>query len=362
MFFNPNKKRRTGMSEEKQNAHINLSGDHVRKTINTLLEEKKVSSRQGELIWWLFAHIKGQDISISEAARRIGIDGGTISKTLHGKYTASYDGICDKIENFKMLMEERRNSPKNIFVMTEVAEIVHDVCHSATVTNSIAFIFGNSHIGKTIALEKYAEQNKSKSVHYVRLPASAGVQLTAQEIASACYISPKGCFSHLRERILKGLNENSTLIIDELHQALISYQKSSAIKVFEFLREIHDRTKCGMILCGTHVLRTEIEAGKLAPMLDQLRQRGIIWANLPSKVCQADIAELAKAYGLEAPKRGEMEYTLSHDIVTKNSIGRYVKFLDAAGKRAAKLHQPISWKHFIDAHGIINKYGLRNGQ
>lgn len=349
------------MSEGNPNSSVNLSGDHVKKTIAGLTEAGKITPEQGELIFWLFAYVKGRDLSFKQAADQLKVDGSTVSRVLHGTYGnggAKYDNICNKIENFKKLTEERAAAQKDIYVQTQVADIAHDVCYSATVTNSIAFLFGDTQIGKTTALRRYAEANKSKSVHYVRLPASSGVQLAAQEIAVACFISRKGCFAHLRERILHALNENSTLIIDELHQVFLSYQKTSAVKVFEFLREIHDRTGCGMVMCGTHVLKEEVEGGKLSMMLEQCRERGIIQVDLPKKPPMRDLYAIAAAFGLPKPKRGDKEYQLCSQIVREHSISHYVKYLQAASRMAARNHEALNWNHFIQAHAIIQRYAV----
>ena len=118
----------------------------------------------------------------------------------------------------------------------------------ALISQTIVLMYGDSQIGKTTALEEYARRHNHGQTKYIRLPASAGVQLCAKEIAKACFVSTSSSFEGLRDRILKAIDDKNLIIIDELHQSFMSYQKQSQIKVLEFIREIYDRTQCGMVL------------------------------------------------------------------------------------------------------------------
>ncbi len=350
------------MDKVNPNASVNMSGEHMKNMLAYTVEQGVMSQEQSELIFWLFTYQKQNRLSYSALADQIGLNAGTISKLMRCTYHkdgAKYESICSTIANFRQLTTERQMAKAGVFVETEVARIIQDVCYSSLVTNSVSFVFGKTHVGKTMALEHYAAMNKGKGVHYVRLPASAGLQLTAKEIAEACYISRNGPFEMLRERILKALNRNSLLIIDELHQALISYQKQSSIKVFEFIREIHDRTGCGVVLCGTHVLRNEIERGRLSPMLEQFRERGIIWTDLPDTPKLSDLDLLAAGYGLPTLKSNASAKSWATKLVREHSIAHFAKYLQAGSSMAAKAEQEISWEHVLKAHDIIQRYSRK---
>ena len=183
--------------------------------------------------------------------------------------------------------------------------------------------------------------------------ASGGVQSVAKEIARACFVSPKSCFDKLRDRIMKTIDNKNLLIIDELHQCFTSYNKASAIKVIEFIREIHDRTGCGVVLCGTHVLQEEIEIGKLAKLLEQIRRRGIIKIELPKRAPKSDIDKIAKSFGLPAPANDSLEYDIIKSMLQHSGLGMYVKFLQAASSMANKQQAKLEWKHFIKTHDIL---------
>src|SRR5205807_712461 len=104
---------------------------------------------------------------------------------------------------------------------------------------------------------------------YVRVPACAGVQLMLKQVAQACYISPNSAFDALRERILGFLDDQKLLIIDEAHLFFETYQRTSVLRCLETLRELHDLSGCGLVLCGTDVFRHELHKGQFAKMLGQ---------------------------------------------------------------------------------------------
>jgi DNA transposition AAA+ family ATPase len=237
------------------------------------------------------------------------------------------------------------------FVETSIWRIIDRVCNAALVQQSVAFIWGDSQIGKTTALEEYARRNNHGQTKLVRMPASAGVQLFMKELAKACFVSPDSCFEQLRSRVLNAIDDKTLVVIDELHQAFTSYQHGSAIKVAEVIREIYDRTHCGMVLCGTNVLRDELHSGKLSIILEQLRRRGTIKAQLPSHPPRADLDKIARRFGL--PPADGIAAEVVKDMIHSSGLGMYIKFLQSAAHMASRENKRVTWDHFVAAHDII---------
>jgi DNA transposition AAA+ family ATPase len=239
------------------------------------------------------------------------------------------------------------------FVETSIWRACEKVCTHALVTNTVAFIFGDSQIGKTTALEEFARRNNHGQTKLIRMPASAGVQLFMKEMAKACFVSPDSCFEKLRDRVLNAIDDKTLVIIDEVHQIFTSYQHSSTIKVAEVIREIYDRTHCGMVLVGTNVLKDELTHGKLAAILEQLRRRGTIPLQLPSYPPKADLDKIARKFGL-APADG-IAAEVVKDMILTSGLGMYIKFLQSASMMAGREGRKPSWDHFVQAHDIIAK-------
>lgn len=346
------------MEPKKQDENFNISADVVKANLAEMLKVNGIDQEQSDLIWWFYSFSRANEWTLKQAAGELGVDGSTLWRVLKNEYGAKLDNFCEKIARQKIRLVEQATITNVTFVETKTAKEIFKVCDAALFSQTIAFIFGDSQQGKTMALEEYAQRHNHGQTKYIRLPASAGVQLVAKEFAKACFVSHKSCFDHLRDRIMRSIDKKNLIIIDELHQCFSSYNKTSTIKVLEFIREIHDRTKCGMVLCGTHVLKEEIERGKLSLMAEQLRRRGIIQIELPKNPPKADIDKIAKSFGLEAPENDSTEYDIIKSMLQHSGLGMYVKFLQAASSMANKQKAPLSWSHFIKTHDILARLGM----
>ena len=190
------------------------------------------------------------------------------------------------------------------------------------------------------------------------MPATAGVQLMMKTLARSCNLSPNCSFEKLRDTVLNHLDKNTLVIVDEIHQAMLSYHKQARVTCLELLREIHDRTHCGMVLCGTNVFREEIQRGKDKEMLDQLQRRGIVQLQLPRRPPVRDLDAVAKAFGLP-PAEGEAR-ELMKTIIHESGLGKFVKFLQAASRYSNKTKTKLDWKHFVHAHDAFAKLSERD--
>lgn len=339
--------------EPRDTSNLNISGDTVKQALADLVRRGEITGEQQEAIWWFFAYCKSEGYDLKESAAQIGYESTVLHRVWHGKYGAKLDGFCAEISRYRKIAEERSTRVKLDFIETSVWRILDKVCNAALIQQAITFVWGDSQIGKTTALEEYTRRNNHGQTKLVRLPASAGVQLFMRELARSCYVSPDSCFEKLRERVLKSIDDKTLVIVDELHQAFTSYQHGSAVKVFEVIREIYDRTHCGMVLVGTNVLRDEIHSGKLAAILEQLRRRGIIKVQLPAHPPRGDLDKIARKFGLPAAEGLAAE--IVKDMIHTSGLGMYIKFLQSAAMMAGREKKKTTWDHFIQAHDIIAK-------
>jgi DNA transposition AAA+ family ATPase len=331
--------------------NISISGDTVKQALAELNRKGEITADQESIIWWFYAHSRTQGFDLKEAARQIGKDTTTLYRVWTGKYGASLDNICQDLARYRKLAEERSTRVKLDFVETSTWRIIDKVCNAALVTQTVAFVWGDSQQGKTTAVEEYARRNNHGQTKLVRMPASAGVQLFMKELAKVCFVSPDSCFEKLRDRVLNAIDDKTLVIVDELHQAFTSYQHGSAIKVIEVIREIYDRTHCGMVLVGTNVLRDELTRGKLSLILEQFRRRGTIKVQLPANPTRSDLDKIARKFGLQ-PAEG-MALEVVKDMIHTSGLGMYIKFLQSAAMMASREKKPVSWDHFVQAHDII---------
>lgn len=345
--------------DPKFNSRLNISGDKLKVGLKNQVDRKEITQTQSDLVWWYFAYAKTNKFDLNFASSELSFSANsTMWRVFTCTYGAKLDGVCAKITRYKKLVEERGTLTRIKFVDTSISKRISRACDAALVSQTIVLIYGDSQIGKTEALLRYASLHNHGQTKYVRMPACGGVQLVAKEIARACFVSANTSFEKLRSMILDAIDDKTLLIVDEVHQAFLSYQTTSQVKVLEFLREIYDRTQCGMVLCGTNVLRTEIQEGKHARLLEQLRRRCTHPIQLPSKPPRPDLDRFAAAFGLSKPD-GEV-YEIIKDMIHRSGVGMYVKYLQSASRIAKKEGKKIHWKHFVTAHDLFAKLSVQS--
>jgi DNA transposition AAA+ family ATPase len=330
-----------------------MSFDEVVESTAGLPEAQRNSVR------WMYSYMKMENITLREAAAVIKRDASTLHRVFRNKYGADIDAICKDIESFRRVAEERRSISSAGFVETSISLKIWQVCDWALISQSIVFIFGDSQIGKTISLEEYARRHNHGVTRMFRMPSTAGVQLMMKTMADTCLVSRNSSFENLRERVMKCIDRNTLVIADEVHQTFQSYHKNARVTALELLREIHDRTHCGMVLCGTNVLREEVQRGRHKEMLEQLQRRGVVQLQLPARPPRRDLDKIAKAYGLPSPE-GEPE-ELVKQIIQESGLGKMIKFMQAATRLASKRSERLSWMHFVAAHDILAKLSVQEG-
>ena len=335
------------------NQRISIPGDQVQKALTRLTDQGEITEDARSDIWWLFSYAMDAGWNLDDVGKAIDKDATTAYRMFLGRYAARYDNLVESVARYRKIATARGQRKTLGFVETTTWAKIDKVCRHALIGQLPAFIFGVSQIGKTKCLEEYARRNNHGQTRYIRMPAACGFNAAMRAVASACYISGRISSRDLRDRVMGAINDRMLLIIDEMHQPLISGRGTSAIQVIEWLREIYDRTNCGMVFCGTQVFRNELETGKFSLILDQFRRRGIIQLSLPDVAPAADVALIAKAFSLTPPT--DQAAAIVHAMLKRSGLGQYVKFLQLASNLAANQKKQMSWDHFITAHDVVAK-------
>lgn len=326
-----------------------LTGDIV------VFATRELPDDQREAIRWLHAFSRENGWTLHRLSDEIKLSNTVLYRVFTGKYPAKLDNVVEKIRSYRTALGLKRADDVQ-FVETSISKRIFKAAEWALSSSSIVFVFGNRGLGKTFSFEEFRRTHNHGTTKLVRMPASAGVQLMMQEFARACYISPKTCFDNLRESVLRSLDKTNLLIVDELHQVFLSYQKGSAIKCLEVIREIHDRTGCGMVLSGTNQLKENILLGQHRELLEQFTDRGVLQVQLPTTVPRGDVLAIASAYGIKGEPSGTAGEIVD-EILKARSLRKFGKLLDAAKRYATKRNEAPAWTHFVSAHDILSKVG-----
>lgn len=330
---------------------LNISGDQVVVAMKKLVQSKELTGPESDEIVWFYSWCNDNGLDINESADKLGKDRSTLWRIFAGKYDASYQPVIEEIMAFRKLQEERSLRPRLGFVKTSVWKKVDSVCRHALIAQKPVFIYGASQIGKTTCLEEFARQNNHGRTKFIRLPSAPTFSLVLYAIAKACYVSLANSSFEIREKIFDSLSDRNLIIIDEVHEVMIGCTPRTETNILEFLREIHDRCKCGMVFSGTKIAREGIERGRIAGILEQFRRRGIVTLNLPDRPPKSDLDLIASAFGLEPPSGAALDIINAN--ITSTGLDWYISFLQSASNLAQKQKKPISWDHFVSAYDVI---------
>lgn len=286
-------------------------------------------------------------LSLDEVAEGIGMDATTVHKVFSGTHNAGKDKFCARAKRFLEISREREGTEPLAFVETALSKKIWAAVERARRYNRITFVFGESQIGKTTALDAYARENKETTV-LVRMPSSPTLRSFVHRLSRQ--LGAPRAMSHFdrREFILEKLRRNDVLIVDEAHQAIMTETRINVThaKIFEFIREIHDTTQCGVTLVATEVFRRELLRDKeFAGVMSQTMRRELYAYTAPKVPTESDLARFAAAYGLPAAE-GEAKEA-QKDVIEKDRLGVWLTVLRMAAGIATKKGVAMTWDHVL---------------
>lgn len=351
-----------------------FSLDDIRANIATYNADAKAALISG-FLWCIDAK---HPVAKPEFARRVGSSDNTLYKLFTGKYLHPESGdkmgpsaeLVRNINKFLDLEKERFQSGETQLVITPTLKKIVTACELARESNSIVFIVGPSHVGKTWAAERhYTPNNNHGRTVYIRLQAASGLGGMVRRIAEACGVSPKGNTADLVASIKNALTKDMLLIIDETHLLSHTYREGSFHNCMEVIREIHDETGCGMVLMFT--LLDQVKAASQKE-LQQLWRRGVHKVMLPAMPTKGDLAAILQHNGLDFPDRDfkvaikfrdgnkpvtieECPYEILRQVSKNEALLAITERLRYARKLANKADEKLDWKHFVTAHLLIAK-------
>jgi DNA transposition AAA+ family ATPase len=321
-----------------------------------------------------------------EAARRVGCSGNLLYQLLMGIYRDPDEidpttrriiakgalrrpsaDLISAIKNFLAVEAKRFALGETKFVLTPTARKIATAFDLARESQSIVFIWGPSHVGKTwTAVHHYCPNNNHGKTVYCRMKAASGLGGMVRAMADASGISDRSNTAALIQRIKRATSPNTLWILDEVHLLAHTYRAGSFHNCMEVIREIYDETECGIALMFT--LLDSVKAASQKE-LQQLWRRGVHKVPLPLMPTKADLAAILKHSGLEFPDRdsvvtvrgvAEQPYDILRQLAKAEGLKCITERLRYARKLAGKEgSKSVTWAHFVDAHLRINKQAVQ---
>lgn len=249
------------------------------------------------------------------------------------------------------------------FVETSLHRAIEGAVKKAGRRRKPIFIYGESQIGKTTSLEELARRDTSGRTIYVRMPTGGALGELLTELALVLDESPGG---DLKRRLMLRVRVDHRLIVDECHEALAGSSRGRGIKTLNWLRELWDRRRCALVLCGTNVFRDGMTASREARNLRQLVLRGLPPLQLPSMPSGDDLDRIAVAAGLP-PAPEEAPLTIAetgfsgrvkirepqHAFVERHGLGRWIAIIQDGADLASEAGKPTNWGY---VHRALKAY------
>lgn len=353
-----------------------LTGNTARATWNFSADALNVntshySPEARELLRWCFHYCidPRHPMRRDEFARHLGYSDNVIYKIYTGTYKHPSTGeqldvpekLVAALRSFKRIQQERSMLGGRGFVVTPTVSAIWETCDLCRESQTPGFLFGASRIGKTFALEQYTLRNNHGSTKYVRLGASSGLHGMLRLLAEAVGVSPKSEAKRLIDRIQKAITPNMLLILDEVHLLTYTYRREAFWACIEVLREIYDRTGCGMLMCMTNLGKDRV-ARERRTELEQMFRRGVHTLELGTMPRVEDLQAICTDSGLEWPSPKleaaaagiiDKPYHIIRQLAREEGLTAIAERLRYARKLAAINHESLDWSHYVEAHYMI---------
>jgi DNA transposition AAA+ family ATPase len=296
--------------------------------------------------YWGEAQRRG--MSLRAAAKAAGLDGSVLCRALKGVWAGDMDRVESACLQALDVMEGG-----GIFE-TSVTRGCRTACSAVAIAREIGLIWGPLQCGKTTALKTYVRDNRAAC--YCRVASRSGTPILAEEMAKALGSSKaeRATFRENRRYILDSAAER-TLIVDELHEAFSTHGFEAAVAYIEFIREVHDRTGCGVILCGTDAMPRGFQAKRYAPVLRQTWERGIVRKTFPALPPWKDVLAAAAHYGA-SEELAEKSADAWKVKLRGMSFGAVCRLLRSAAHMAGKRGRPMCWERVGEALATLDQF------
>lgn len=225
----------------------------------------------------------------------------TVYQVLTGRRTeqgVSVRTFAEAIASMRRRISETESARSTAFVETSTTRKIFAMCRQCVTKQRIGFLFGPPQTGKTSALTEYSRCYNHGETHLVRMPTRGALTHFLSELAAKVQVPTQRREDELRRRILDCFDERTLLVVDEAHQCLMGRGESGAMTL-EFIREIHDRRKCGVVICGTQVLQDNLQHNKVLRQLWLRRAPGLVLNLTTAGVSESELDQFAASFGLD---------------------------------------------------------------
>lgn len=274
----------------------------------------------------------------------------TLWKVLCGKYEASIESFMETVRDLRRRAEDNADTG---FVETPVARKIFDVLDYAKAGDlsggKMVLVCGTTRRGKSEATQEWGRRNNHGSTIYVDCPETGGLRGFLLEIAKRTGQHKKKNTFDLREAIYQSFNRRRMLIVDEVLRLMPQKKGDRRPTELEFLRRLHDVTRCPIALVATPAFAAEMNSGWLQEYLEQFTGRIADVLFIPEAVRKDECRTICAAFCAKARGGGEPGpalVALAHQIANEpGKLGVLFELLRQAATLAKKRGEKLDERH-----------------
>lgn len=280
---------------------------------------------------WFHQHALEENLDWKQVCAALDYSHTVVFRVLKGTYEGSWEKVVDNIKSYRRIIAERVAIKHASFKETRITRLVTGGLSYALANNSITKITGESRQGKTVAAKWWRDQNNHGRTAYITAPAIGGAKTLLKELATVLGINKANSITNMHDAILRAFNANRMLIVDEAHRLLPKDRRTDPT-LLEILRDIHDRTGCGLGLLTTR--RFDEGIAKSDYMYEQVLGRIGMPVQLPREFEWEDIGPIVDQYLSSTP--ADLKKELLRIANSPGRLGIVCETLKFASRIASK--------------------------
>ncbi len=278
---------------------------------------------------WLWGYLHG---ALGKSKSRLTAALGVAWEPIADAFTGRLQGnaradLFDAIDALKR--RAARNKP---LVRTVITDRIIEALDYARDYSAMIYVSGPTGRGKTYTAEWWANENNHGRSKYLRIPSECSRRALVRLMCQVCGVACRGNTTEMEENLHRALSPRNILIIDEAgHLLSKSGRPGGAI---EFLRDLHDTTKCGVGLIFTDVYLKEIKSGYAADYFEQFLGRLEFPVEIPKLPRRDEVRSVLQAY-FDDPAEDLVNYALAATRERDGKLRTLFKDLARAEEYAA---------------------------
>ena len=247
---------------------------------------------------WFHQHALEEGLNWKQCCAALGYSQTTVWRALKGTYEGTWANVVEAIRGYRRIVSDRAAIRHADFRETEVTRLISGGLSYAMANKSITLIIGESRQGKTATSLYWRDANNHGRTVFVTAPVVGGPKALLKELAGGLGINRSTNSSVMHESILRTFNENRMLIVDEAHRCLPKDRRSDPT-LLELLRDIHDRTGCGLALLATSRFSEGVKGSSY--QYEQILGRIGMPVQLPREFEWEDVEPIVEQYIRQIP-------------------------------------------------------------